>query len=183
MYDESATDTLRNSHVVQHGMKREYSRPGRSLRVDLMILLAMVGLTLSAFAEQNYQVAVVPSDDPALVAPVERTQELSTEQIEAMVRRAVGLAGGLEVVIPEAARLVVLKPNVGARPGTIGVVTDARVVRAVALLVHEAAPDARIYIGAGSGSWLSPDLVGTVPVSLNFTLDEGHRQRMFDGFR
>ncbi len=183
MYDESATDTLRNSHVVQHEMKREYSRPGRSLRVDLMILLATVGLTLSAFAEQNYQVAVVPSDDPALVAPVERTQELSTEQIEAMVRRAVGLAGGLEVVIPEAARLVVLKPNVGARPGTIGVVTDARVVRAVALMVHEAAPDARIYIGAGSGSWLSPDLVGTVPVSLNFTLDEGHRQRMFDGFR
>lgn len=87
LYDESATDTLRNSHVVRHGMKREYSRPGRSLRVDLMILLAMVGLTLSAFAKQNYEVAVVPSDDPALVAPVERTQELSTEQIEAMVRR------------------------------------------------------------------------------------------------
>ncbi|MBT4099739.1 MAG: DUF362 domain-containing protein [Gemmatimonadetes bacterium] len=159
-----------------------YTSRRQSWRAALTAVILLGWCVQPATATEPFQVAVVPSDDPALTTPADRTDSLTTSQIEAMVRRAVQLSGGLAQVVPDTARLVVLKPNVGARPNTVGVVTDARVVRAVALIVHEQAPNARIYIGAGSGSWISPDLVGTVPVSLHFTIDENHRRHMYDGF-
>lgn len=102
-------------------------------------------------------VGVTASDVPSLQRPTARDQALTVEQVEAMVRRSVGLAGGLAEVIPDTARLVVLKPNVVTPQASgSGVVTDTRVVRAVALLVHEVAPAARILIAEGSGNWVSP---------------------------
>lgn len=191
--DSSAIDAPWCPNQFLREKKRQYRRPHQWLRESVtcnrfrlliggLCLMAGILPAMPAVADP-FTVAVVPSDDPALATPVDRADSLTTAQIEAMVRRAVDLAGGLASVLPDTARLVVLKGNIGARPNTVGVVTDARVVRAVALLVHEAAPDARIYIAAGSGSWISPDLVGTVPVSLHFTLDDFHRSRMYDGFR
>ncbi|MFH1566619.1 MAG: DUF362 domain-containing protein, partial [Gemmatimonadota bacterium] len=111
-------------------------------------------LTAAAAGAAPFEVSVVPSDDAALEQPAPRDQELTADQIAAMVRRAVDLVGGMAAVVPPEARLVVLKPNiVMAAPEGSGVVTDARVVRGVALLVHEVAPGARIVIAEASGGW------------------------------
>lgn len=104
-----------------------------------------------------FAVAVVSSDDPALAEPVPRDQPLTADEVLAMTRRAVALAGGMEAFVCANARLVVIKPNVvvAAAPGT-GMTTDPQVVRAVAVLVHEAAPAARLLIAEGPGGWVSP---------------------------
>ena len=116
----------------------------------LAVLLAGRGPAVAS----DFTVAVVPSDDPELAAPTPRDRELTADQIADMVRRAVDLAGGMAGVVPAAAKLVALKPNiVTATPSGSGVVTDARVVRGVALLVHEVAPGARIVIAEGAGAW------------------------------
>ena len=101
----------------------------------------------------------MPSDDISLAHPVARDQAVTTDQVLAMVRRAVDLAGGMRSVVPADARMVLLKPNIGTRstPRT-GVNTDDRVVRAVAILVHEVAPSAKILIAEGPGGWISPEL-------------------------
>jgi uncharacterized protein (DUF362 family) len=99
----------------------------------------------------------VSSDDPALAQPVPRDQPLAADQVLAMTRQAVALAGGMAAFVPATARLVVIKPNivVAAASGT-GMTTDPQVVRAVALLVHEVAPAARLLIAEGAGGWVSP---------------------------
>jgi len=106
----------------------------------------------------GWAVAVVPSDDPSLAVPVPRDQPLELAQVIDMVRRAVDLVGGMAAVVPDTARLVVIKPNIvmAAAPGS-GIITDARVVHAVALLVHEAAPFARIVIGEAAGGWIDAE--------------------------
>ncbi|MBT6148688.1 MAG: DUF362 domain-containing protein, partial [Gemmatimonadetes bacterium] len=194
--ESSVFEVLRHAEVIPRGKSPEYRRRARWSRVSSrrarvgsrtaiigwILLLATSVCNAADSGSGPFAVSIVPSDDPVLATPGGRTEPLTTQQIEAMVRRAVDLVGGMATVVPDTARLVVLKANIGARPNTVGVVTDARVVRAVALLVHEVAPEARIYIGEGSGSWISPDLVGTVPVSLHFTIDEDHRRRMYDGF-
>jgi uncharacterized protein (DUF362 family) len=102
----------------------------------------------------EFPVGVVPSDDPILKQPTARDQELTADQIAAMVRRAVDLVGGMASVVPPQAKVVALKPNiVMPSPSGAGVVTDARVVRGVALLVHEVAPRARIVVAEASGGW------------------------------
>jgi hypothetical protein len=104
----------------------------------LVFLLFIALLCCGSAAAEDLAVAVVPSDSPELAAPVPRDAELTPDQILAMVRRAVDLVGGMASVVPDTARLVAIKPNiVNDDASGSGVVTDARVVRAVALLVHE----------------------------------------------
>jgi len=70
--------------------------------------------------------------------------------VEATVREAVKLAGGLRGVVGRESR-VLIKPNlIGPSPSGSGIVTDCRVVEAVAKLVQERNP-ARVVIGEGSG--------------------------------
>ena len=102
----------------------------------------------------EFVVAVTPSDDTGLPQPAARNQELSAGQIADMVRRAVDLAGGMASIVPADARLVAIKPNIVMSTGSgSGVITDCRVVRGVALLVHEVAPRARIVVAEGAGGW------------------------------
>ena len=116
--------------------------------------MLLVGLLASAAATGDFTVAVVPSDDPALSQSVPRDQELSPDQIADMVRRAVDLVGGMGSVVPADAELVAIKPNiVSPKESGSGVITDCRVVRGVALLVHEVAPKARIVVTEGAGGW------------------------------
>ena len=130
----------------------------RGVRTGLA--LAFLAGALQAEADAPFIVSLVPSDAPELAVPTARDQALTTAQIEAMVRRAVDLVGGMASVVPDTARLVVLKPNVGMdKESGSGVITDNRVVRAVALLVHEAAPGARILVAEGAGGWADPDSV------------------------
>ena len=112
--------------------------------------LVLVGMAVAS----DFTVAVVPSDDAALAEPASRGQELNADQIAQMVRQAVDLVGGMASVVPADARLVALKPNiVMASASGSGVITDCRVVRGVALLVHEVAPAARIVVAEAAGGW------------------------------
>ncbi|MBT3345632.1 MAG: DUF362 domain-containing protein [Gemmatimonadetes bacterium] len=122
----------------------------------LALLFAFSGSIHPADAS-TYRVSVVPSDAPELMAPQSRTTPLSVGQIETMTRRAVDLVGGMATYVDAKDTLVVLKVNISIlEPSGSGVVTDTRVVRAVALLVHEVAPEARILIAEGAGGWISP---------------------------
>ena len=128
----------------------------------LVIVIALAG----AAATEEFTVAVVPSDDPALTAPVARDQELTADQIADMVRRAVDLVGGMGSVVPADAELVALKPNiVMPRISGSGVITDVRVVRGVALMVHEIAPQARIVVAEASGDWADVGMRDTFDVN------------------
>ena len=135
-----------------------------------------VAVVLPAEAGKPVPVGVVPSDAPELARPVPRSDSLDAEQILEMARRAVDLVGGMAAFVPDTARTVLLKPNiVKADPPGSGVTTDPRLVRAVALLVHEVAPRARILIAEGSGGWVSPALRDCTQV-------EVFPERLVDGF-
>ncbi|MBT5142942.1 MAG: DUF362 domain-containing protein [Gemmatimonadetes bacterium] len=124
------------------------------MRLAVAIATLFLGVAVQA---QPFTVAITASDDPALAAPAARADTLTVSQVEQMVRRAVHMAGGLGEVIADTARLVVIKPNVVTPQASgSGVVADTRIVRAVALLVHEVAPHARILIAEGAGGWISP---------------------------
>ncbi len=159
------------------------ARCSRSLVLLLLLLsLAPGGAARSAAAETRYAVSVVPSDDPVLPQPTGRDQPLSPDQVLAMVRRSVDLVGGMASIVPDTAHLVLLKANIAIdAPARSGIVTDDRVVRAVAILVHEVAPRARILIAEGAGGWISPGLRDSLdlpdlssPVVDGFAL-AGHR--------
>ncbi|MBI2503049.1 MAG: DUF362 domain-containing protein [Candidatus Latescibacteria bacterium] len=106
-------------------------------------------------------VGIVRSDYQKLKQPAPPDAELSDAQIEEVVRWATAMGGGLQSVIDPRAEWIAIKVNIVElkRPGA-GVVTDARVVKAVVKLAHEAAPEARISIVEGSGEWIAPDVPG-----------------------
>lgn len=89
-------------------------------------------------------VAIVQSDSPTV----------SDDEVEAMVRQAVALAGGLEDVI-EPGDTVVIKPNLvwDALP-EYGQVTDPHVTRAVVRLAREAGAG-QVLIAEGSAIYVS----------------------------
>jgi uncharacterized protein (DUF362 family) len=150
------------------------------LRTILSAVLCLLFAGPSLATPGNFNVGLVASNDATLRSPVARDSSLTVAQVEAMVRAAVERAGGLRTVVPDTSRLVVLKPNVVADVASgSGVVTDARVVRAVALIVHEIAPQARILIAEGSGGWISPALVDCVKTNVATIADgfeiAGHR--------
>lgn len=102
------------------------------------------------------KVAIVRSDDPMLPEPVAVTRALSYEQVEAMTRRAVELAGGFDRLI-HAGDQVLIKPCIVTPQVSRN--TDVRVVKAVARLVHEAAGgDVEVVIGEGSAEPTSSEL-------------------------
>jgi len=71
------------------------------------------------------------------VAIVKTEESPTNEQIEAAVRRAVDLAGGLPEIIGSGST-VIIKPNlVAARPPESGATTDPRVCKAIADMVRE----------------------------------------------
>lgn len=123
----------------------------------LAFLLGLSFSLASPVGAVGYVVGLVASDDLALPRPVSRDQRLREKDLLAMVRRSVELVGGMASVVPDTARLVVIKPNIAiASPPGKGIVTDPALVGAVALLVHEAAPGARILIAEGAGGWKFP---------------------------
>jgi uncharacterized protein (DUF362 family) len=98
------------------------------------------------------KVAIVPSDYEGLTTQVSRTVDPGYEQIEAMVRKAIELQGGLDWIIEKGDK-VMLKVNlVGANsPTGQGENTDVRVVKAVVKIISEAMEgDVEIVIAEGS---------------------------------
>ena len=97
------------------------------------------------------RVSIVRSDDPSLPSPAAIDADLSDGQIEAMVRRAVDLIGGFEWLV-RPGDLVLIKPNiVDPEPPGVGEITDVRVVKAIARIVHDVTGgDVEIIVGEGS---------------------------------
>lgn len=102
------------------------------------------------------EVAIVKSSQP-------NASDISIDEIEAMVRESVIMAGGLEEIISNG-DYVVLKPNlVGLPPAAgydqvSGIATDWRVTKAVAKIVRELNPDGKIYIIESSAASSTNDI-------------------------
>jgi uncharacterized protein (DUF362 family) len=100
----------------------------------------------------NTKVAIIRSDDSELPDPISVNDEnISYDQIEAMVRRAIELAGGLDWVV-QPGDTVLLKPNiVDPEPAGSGEVTDVRVIKALIKIIDEIDPgNMEIVVGEGS---------------------------------
>lgn len=120
--------------------------------VFLFFLALFCGLGI-ARAAQRPTVAVIASDLPQLSAPASRDSLLADAAIEEMVRQAMDL-GGIRAILKPDARHVLIKPCIVVAERDSWRNTDPRAVRAVALVVHELAPRARITIGEGPGAWM-----------------------------
>ena len=122
-----------------------------ALIVIFIIFNLMHGEAIAA-AERS-TVAVIASDMPHLTAPTSRDSVPTDQAIETMVREAMELGGIRDVLRPDA-RHVLLKPCIVVAKRDPERNTDPRAVRAVALVVHEIAPQARITVGEGPGAWM-----------------------------
>ncbi len=100
------------------------------------------------------KVAIVRADDHALPNPTSLTDpKINDGQIEAIVRRAVDLAGGFKGRI-NPGDMVLIKPNmVEPQASGIGETTDIRVVKAIIRAVNDVAPGSLdIVVGEGSAN-------------------------------
>ncbi len=91
-----------------------------------------------AITAATTRVAIVPSDYETLPDPLATDDaDITYARIEAMVREAISLQGGLEWIISPG-DMVLIKPNiVDPEPPGTGEVTDVRVVKALIKIVHE----------------------------------------------
>lgn len=97
------------------------------------------------------KVSIARSDDSELADPVALDAELTYEQVEAMVRRAVDLTGGFDWLVHPGDKVLIKPDIVDPEPPGVGEITDVRVVKAVARLVHEVTGgDVEIIVGEGS---------------------------------
>ncbi len=98
------------------------------------------------------RVSVVPSDYSELASKVNRLTDPSYDQIEAMVRKAIELSGGLGDVISKGDK-VMIKPNIVERdtPSGWGTNTDVRVVKAlIKIIADHTDKDVEIFVAEGS---------------------------------
>lgn len=112
------------------------------------ILLCSLGL---ARAAESPTVAVIASD--MLQTAVSPDSMLADAAIDQMVRQAMELGGIRQVLKPDA-KHVLLKPCIVVAERDSWRNVDPRAVRAVALVVHDIAPQALITVGEGPGAWM-----------------------------
>ena len=98
-------------------------------------------------------VAVVASDNINLPSPIAlNSNAITMNQVEAMVKRAIDLVGGIDKYV-QSGDTVIIKPNiVGAnKPNADGENTDVRVVKSIIRIIYQKYGNAcKIYIGEGS---------------------------------
>ena len=107
---------------------------------------------LDAVSSATTKVAIVRSNDNQLPDPISVFDDnIQYDQIEAMVRRAISLAGGLDWVV-QPGDMVLLKPNiVDPEPAGSGEVTDVRVIKALIKIIDEIDPgNMEIVVGEGA---------------------------------
>lgn len=106
---------------------------------------------VKTFHENN--IDRLPSVVAMVKSPKANATELSYQDIEVMVREAVSLSGGLQGIITDG-QTVMLKPNLvndkDFSTTVNGVITDYRVIKAVAALVRELNPTGKILLAEGS---------------------------------
>jgi uncharacterized protein (DUF362 family) len=113
-------------------------------RLGVTLLLVMLVGGISWLQDRAVRTRASPHSDPATVAITRasdwpaRAEVNAAAQVEALVRHAVALAGGLSSVI-HSGDAVVVKPNlVWDAPPDAGFTTDPRVVRALVHMAREA---------------------------------------------
>ncbi len=116
-----------------------------------LILFVLLLATPRLSTAEGPTVAVVASD--MLAAPASPDSLLPDEAIDELVRRAMELGGIRQVLKPDA-KHVLLKPCIVVAERDSWRNVDPRAVRAVALVVHAIAPQARITVGEGPGAWM-----------------------------
>jgi uncharacterized repeat protein (TIGR01451 family) len=133
--------------MLETGGLREGEVKRRWRLIALVGLLALLGGVSGLQRRAAYSRSV---SGPAEVAVVQAASwPVSDADVEAAVRQAVALAGGLDGLV-SAGDTVVVKPNlVWNAPPEEGAVTDPRVVRAVVQLAREAGAD-EVIIAEGS---------------------------------
>ena len=111
------------------------------------------------------KVSIIPSNYSSLASPTARSSELSYEQVEDMVRKAIDEAGGIDWLI-KADDMVLLKPNIVEREVSgCGEITDVRVIKALVKIIDELSPgNIEIVIGEGSPRPMDYE----VPYSIGF---------------
>ena len=122
-------------------------------RWKLIALVGLLALLGGVNALQHRVAYSSPASEPTEVAIVQTTSwPISDAEVEAMVRQAVTLAGGLGDII-EPGDTVVVKPNLvwGAAPDE-GYTTDPRVTRTVVQLAQEAGAG-QIIIADGAAAY------------------------------
>jgi len=119
-----------------------------------------------AISAATTKVALVPSDYETLADPVPTDSEPDEECIEAMVREALALQGGIQWIVQPGDK-VLIKPNiVDVEPSGTGEITDVRVVKALVKIVNEAiGGEGEIIVGEGS------------PRETEYELPYSHRQQ------
>ncbi len=160
--------------VVSDDLQLNKGRAVARMNMSFLIvcIAAAASICSDSFAAEQIVASIVGSDDASMVEPAARDDSLTAAQIEQMVRLAVERVGGMDRYVPADADLVGLKPNLTiARPAGSGVITDNRVVRAVALLVHEVAPLAKIVISEATAGWLHPSLQDCSLVDIRGSID------------
>ncbi len=123
----------------------------RRLWLTLALLALLAGMNW--FQQQAIKLRANPANGPATVAVVQASDwPVSDAQVDAMVRQAVQVSGGLSAVI-HLSDTVVLKPNLmwDAAPDE-GYTTDPRVVRALVRLAREAGAG-QVIIADGAASF------------------------------
>lgn len=119
----------------------------------VLLFVAVAVHSVPAAAADRATVAVIASDTPEHPAPASRDEVLADAAIEAMVKQAMELGGIRRVLRPDAQH-VLLKPCIVTARRDPERNTDPRAVCAVALVVHEIAPHARITVADGPGAWM-----------------------------
>jgi uncharacterized protein (DUF362 family) len=117
-------------------------------------------------------VSIVPSDYAGLASPVARSANLTYEQVEAMVRKAIELQGGLQGVVKKGDK-VMLKVNLVGQnsPSGQGENTDVRVVKAAIKIISEFCNgDVRFQVAEGTArSNDDPKATGSVWANSGYT--------------
>ena len=145
------------------------SRLNRISSVPPPILIKQLASTKNT-AEPLSRVSLIKAD-------AANVSDLTTTDIESLVRKVVDNDGVLSTLITDG-QTVVIKPNLvsnieysGGSANTIpvevsGIVTDWRVVRAIALIVREYNPNGTLYIMEGSAS---DDPTSSVMIQYGYT--------------
>lgn len=130
------------------------TQSGRPRPSPILAAEGSASITRLRSSDERTTVAVVPTDFADLAAPAHADSIPTDAALDAMVREAM-LLGGIRDVLSADAEHVLLKPCIVVANRDPDRNTTPGVVRAVALVVHEIAPNARITIGEGPGAWLS----------------------------
>ena len=92
--------------------------------------------SIISYADSINDISIVRSDWNKLKKPLPVDKELSKEEIEVIVRRAIDELGGMSRFVKPEHKWVMIKPNI-VQIAKAGNITDSRVVWALVKMIYE----------------------------------------------